>query len=292
MSDYLWDREGDDAEVARLEALLSPLAYHREPPSLPPRRRRRAVWMMAAGAAVALLALLWWRSPAGWAMTLESPDGRPISDGTLAVGAWLDTGANRARLRVAGIGAVELLPGTRARIVESGERRQLLRLERGSLSVVVNAPPRRFVVETPHATVFDLGCAFTLTVDEAGRGKLVVTAGAVALAEGAAPEVVVPAGSECGISERGPDTPYFSAAQPIPAAPIPAAPAMKIPATKTPATKLPAAKIPAVKTPTAKTPATKTPATATKTPATATKTNPPPNGLKHDSLKDLDRSIP
>ena len=81
------------------------------------------------------------------------------------------------RLRVADIGSVELGPATRARIVATGAARHELALERGSLVATIDAPPRRFVVATPRALVTDLGCAFELTVDEAGRGRLAVRAG-------------------------------------------------------------------------------------------------------------------
>ncbi len=298
MSDYLWDpgADGEDAEVAHLEALLQPLAYRGQPPSLPPRRTGRALWLLAAGATAlaALIALLVWRPPsrpAGWAMTVVR-DGHETA-GKLDVGVWLDTGDHRAQLRIVGVGTVELEPGTRVRIVESGEKRDALQLDHGAISAVVTAPPRHFVVETQHATAIDLGCAFTLSVDEAGRGKLAVSAGAVALAQEGAAEVVVTAGSECGIGERGPEAPQISAraiATPAtPVAPVKVTPSEKTETRTRTGTRPKTRTATQTQTPSSSTkPKTQTPSTKTqKTPAT-----PPSNDFSHDSLKDLDHSIP
>jgi hypothetical protein len=106
-----------------------------------------------------------------------------------------------------------------------------LELAHGTLSAQIDAPPRVFQIQTPRALVIDLGCAFDLTVDASGRGKLTVTSGKVALATGAA-EVVVPAGSACDLTDRGPGTPHTIAA-PAPAPAPAAAPKPKRPAHKT-----------------------------------------------------------
>jgi hypothetical protein len=65
-------------------------------------------------------------------------------------------------------------------------------------------------VETPASTVVDLGCAYTMQVDEAGEGELRVTEGWAAL-EWAGRESLVPAGAQCRTRRsEGPGTPYFS----------------------------------------------------------------------------------
>jgi len=76
------------------------------------------------------------------------------------------------------------------------------------------APPRLFFVETPSALAVDLGCAYELSVDENGNGKLEVTSGWVALEYGGI-ESLVPAGAVCTSRPgRGPGTPHFPDAAP------------------------------------------------------------------------------
>ena len=43
-------------------------------------------------------------------------------------------------------------------------------LDRGQIRALIWAPPRLFFVNTPSATAIDLGCAYTLKVDERGWG--------------------------------------------------------------------------------------------------------------------------
>jgi hypothetical protein len=71
------------------------------------------------------------------------------------------------------------------------------------------APPRLFIVETPTATAIDLGCKYTLEVEENGSSLLHVTLGAVAL-EHEGRETLVPAGAFCHTrASSGPGTPFF-----------------------------------------------------------------------------------
>src|SRR6185295_11964349 len=71
------------------------------------------------------------------------------------------------------------------------------------------APPRLFFVDTPSAVAADLGCAYTLEVDDQGASKLSVTSGWVAL-ELKDRESIVPAGASCDTRPGvGPGTPYF-----------------------------------------------------------------------------------
>ncbi len=130
--------------------------------------------------------------------------------GSLRVGDWLETSTDeRARVEVANIGQVEVGPNTRLRLVETRLTEHRLELKRGTLSARIYAPPRLFFVDTPSAVAADLGCAYTLEVDDAGRGLLHVTSGWVAL-EAAGRESVVPAGAACLTKPgAGPGTPFF-----------------------------------------------------------------------------------
>jgi anti-sigma factor RsiW len=130
--------------------------------------------------------------------------------GRLAVGEWLETdNSSRARINVANIGQVEIEPNSRVRLIETNSTAHRLAIARGQLKATINAPPRLFFVETPSATAVDLGCAYTLEVDDAGRSRLHVTAGWVAL-ELKGREAIVPAGAVCETEPgKGPGTPYF-----------------------------------------------------------------------------------
>jgi hypothetical protein len=76
-----------------------------------------------------------------------------------------------------------------------------MRLKRGELSAWVTAPPRLFVIETPSVEAVDLGCSYTLKVDDHGDTHLRVTRGWVAL-ERDGPDGMVPAGWSC-VTARG-----------------------------------------------------------------------------------------
>jgi hypothetical protein len=135
--------------------------------------------------------------------------------GRLAVGEWLETDASsQARVNVADIGEVDIGPNSRVRLLRTRSTEHRLALERGRLHAVIDAPPRLFIVETPSATAIDLGCSYTLEVDDAGRSRLHVTSGWVAL-ELKGREAIVPAGAVC-LTEpgKGPGTPYFDDASP------------------------------------------------------------------------------
>jgi hypothetical protein len=84
-----------------------------------------------------------------------------------------------------------------------------LELARGRMSAHIWAPPRLFFVDTPSAVAADLGCAYTLEVDDAGASLLRVTSGWVAL-QLRDRESIVPAGAACATRPGiGPGTPYF-----------------------------------------------------------------------------------
>lgn len=128
----------------------------------------------------------------------------------LGIGQWLETdGDSRAKLEVANIGNVEIDPNSRVRLLQTSESEHRLELARGRLSARISAPPKLFFVNTPSGVAEDLGCAYTLEVDDAGNSHLRVTLGWVAL-QLRERESVVPAGAACVTrSGIGPGTPYF-----------------------------------------------------------------------------------
>jgi hypothetical protein len=65
-----------------------------------------------------------------------------------------------------------------------------------------------FFVNTPSAVAVDLGCAYTLNVDDDGNGTLHVTSGYVAL-QHAGRESIISAGQMCATRrDAGPGTPF------------------------------------------------------------------------------------
>jgi hypothetical protein len=148
---------------------------------------------------------------------VETIDGAPRigstsvrNKGQLGVGQWLETdGASRAQINVASIGQVQIDANTRVRLLETQPTEHRLELARGKMSARIWAPPRLFFVDTPSAVAADLGCAYTLEVDDAGASLLRVTAGWVAL-ELKDRESMVPSGAACATRPGvGPGTPYF-----------------------------------------------------------------------------------
>jgi hypothetical protein len=130
--------------------------------------------------------------------------------GRLAVGQWLETdGDSRAQIEVGFIGQVEIDPNTRVRLVETKPTEHRLELAQGKMSARIWAPPHLFFVDTPAGVAADLGCAYTLEVNDQGIGLLHVTSGWVAL-QLKDRESMVPAGASCATQPGiGPGTPYF-----------------------------------------------------------------------------------
>jgi len=130
--------------------------------------------------------------------------------GKLAVGQWLETDdTSRARIDIGNVGQVEIDPNTRVRLVATQPTEHRLELARGRMSARISAPPKLFFVNTPSAVAEDLGCAYTLEVDDAGNSLLRVTLGWVAL-QLKDRESLVPADAACATRPGvGPGTPYF-----------------------------------------------------------------------------------
>jgi hypothetical protein len=249
--DYLWDRSGEpDPEVERLERLLGELRSSRAAPDLPSgrlegraaeldnatfeqsRRARRILpalkkghlpWIgIAAAAAIALALVGNWlaRRPDKGAWDVVALEGAPKvgsapirESGRLEVGDWLETDASsRAKINVGVIGEAEIEPNSKVRLLQARTDEHRLGLVRGKMHALIYAPKRLFFVDTPSAVAVDLGCTYTLQVDDTGASLLHVTSGLVAF-EFQGRESFVPTGALCvtrpGI---GPGTPYYSTA--------------------------------------------------------------------------------
>ncbi len=182
----------------------------------------RRSWMRAAAVAAVLMggvlaasaALGTYRS--SW--SIERVAGAPVvgtrtvtASDALREGEWLETDASsRARLSIGTLGSADVGPGSRVKLVQAGGAERALRVERGSIDARVWAPPRFFLVETIAATAIDLGCIYTLDVDESGNGRLAVRSGQVEL-RGYGLSSLVVAGTLAEMrANAGPGTPYDS----------------------------------------------------------------------------------
>ena len=214
--DSLWreievalDRNGRTAPVSSSTRVV--------PFLLKPRFALAAVGLVGLVVAVAALLMNHAPRPAGAYWDVARTQGAPrigsvlISDkAKLGIGQWLETDRNSsAQINVSDIGQVEIDPNTRVRLVETKPTEHRLELAQGRLSARISAPPKLFFVNTPSGVAADLGCAYTLAVDDAGNSLLRVTAGWVAL-QLKDRESVVPAGAACATKAGiGPGTPYF-----------------------------------------------------------------------------------
>lgn len=135
------------------------------------------------------------------------------SRGQLKTGETLETdGDSRAMIEVGQIGQVEVDSNTTLRLIRSDQNEQRFALDRGRMHASILARPRVFFVETPSALAIDLGCSYSLEVDEQGASYLQVTSGWVALALNDR-ESMVPAGAICVTKPGiGPGTPYLQTA--------------------------------------------------------------------------------
>jgi hypothetical protein len=232
--DYLWDRSGEpDPDVAHLEEVLGVLRHRGALPVLPARSERRlgdasahsglarrALFLAVPAAAVlCLVAGAGWfafgQRRLGWAVERlagqPAIDGKALDDsGRLRRGTWLETGADgRARVTVGQIGRVDVDPQTRLQLVEARGREHRMSLQHGTIHAQIWAPPKFFVVDTPSAVATDLGCAYTLQVDQSGAGLVRVTHGWVGF-EYRGRESFIPEQAVCRTRPAvGPGTPYY-----------------------------------------------------------------------------------
>lgn len=140
--------------------------------------------------------------------------------GFLPVGVWVETPVGaRVALAIGEVGRVEVGAGSKIRVLSAEPNEHRLELARGALHAKIDAPARVFSIETPHATVVDLGCEYDLEIGEGGAGELRVKKGFVALeahrpevwAPGPARSTLVPKGAQASILPgRGPGLPVWS----------------------------------------------------------------------------------
>ena len=237
--DYLWDGSGEpDPEIQKLESTLGRLRHHRAAPEFPeiaisaqPARRARFLalprwpqWAVAAAVLVIIaVGFLWLRTRpvvvtrSNWDVTrlggAPRVEGKTIAVSgprNLGLGQVLETDpSSKASLRDENTGEIEVEPGTRLRVFASKSGSKRLALERGTIHATIWAPPGEFVVATPSALAVDLGCVYTLHVDDNGDGVLRTTLGWVGF-KLAGHESFIPAGAACHTRKKtGPGTPYF-----------------------------------------------------------------------------------
>lgn len=237
--DYLWDGSGEpDPEVQKLENLLGRYRHYQPAPAFdqivverPARRWSfasfRLSFQIAAVAAVLLIGvttLLVIRARratnSGSAWEIARIAGAPrvgwhslsanSETAQLKVGQTLVTdNTSRASITLDETGRIEVDPASRVRVLASGPNRKRLSLERGTIHATIWAPPGEFVVDTPSAVAVDLGCVYTLHVDDSGAGLLRTTMGWVGF-KLSGRESFIPAGAVCATRPKiGPGTPYF-----------------------------------------------------------------------------------
>jgi len=237
--DYLWDGSGEpDPEVQKLENLLGRYRHNQPAPAFDqlvaerPARRWgfasfRFSFQIAAVAAVVLVGVATFLvirarhvSSSGPAWEIARIEGAPrvgwhslsanSETARLKVGQTLVTdSSSRASITLDETGRIEVDPASRLRVLASGPNRKRLSLERGTIHATIWAPPGEFVVDTPSAVAVDLGCVYTLHVDDSGAGLLRTTMGWVGFKLNGR-ESLIPAGAVCATRPKiGPGTPYF-----------------------------------------------------------------------------------
>lgn len=234
-SDYLWDKSGEpDPEIQRLESVLQEFQHYQPTPVFPavdaerrwkwiPRGIRFAPAMAAAAAIVVAVAIfVTHQKPsapanlAGWDVSVVS--GKPrVGFGSLvgdtrrfSVGQILETDqASRVSLQADNVGLIEVEKNTRLRLLTMVAGLKRIALDRGTIHARIWARPGEFVVDTPSALTVDLGCVYTLHVDDSGSSLVRTSMGWVGFTLNGR-ESFIPAGAACATRRNiGPGTPYF-----------------------------------------------------------------------------------
>jgi len=230
--DYLWDGSGEpDREIQSLEALLGKFRHDRPTPVFPeivpvrrwtlfPRRVRLFPVLVTTAAVVVTVTVVTFlvegRKPiptivAGWNVSrvAGSPRIGPKTMGggkegvsRLGVGQMLETDSqSRASLQADDTGQIEVDPSTRLRLLTMGAGLKRIALDRGTIHTYIWAPAGQFVVDTPSAMTVDLGCAYTLQVDDSGVGLVRTSLGWVGFKLNGR-ESFIPAGAACATRPR------------------------------------------------------------------------------------------
>ena len=242
--DYLWDGSGEpDPEIQKLEVLLGKFRHDSPTPVFPevvpdrPWNRRWAFfpWRIRLFPALATTAVFALAGIAGVAFLIHETKPSPITvvgwdvssvegiprigekaigakEGTsrLGIGQMLETdNQSRASLQSDDTGRIQVDPSTRLRLLSMGTGLRRIALDRGTIHAYIWAPPGQFVVDTASAVTVDLGCAYTLQVDDSGAGMVRTSLGWVGFKLNGH-ESFIPAGAACATRPKvGPGTPYF-----------------------------------------------------------------------------------
>ena len=239
-NDYLWDGSGEpDADILKMERALGKFRHagrapdlreiFRDLPDSQKNLRGTRLWFQFAAVAASALVVfsLWFglrlqteNQPRGIGWGVQQIAGAPrvgthsiVAPGetaTLRTGQTLETDQqSRASITVSDVGQVDVDPETRLRLAESRSSRTRMELERGTIHAMIWAPPGKFLVDTPSALAIDLGCAYTLQVDDSGAGLLRTRMGWVGFRLNGR-DAFIPAGA-VGETRKGigPGTPYF-----------------------------------------------------------------------------------
>ena len=227
--EYLWSRAGvADPDVVQLERILGRLAFAPERATLPrwrlteTRQPHRASWrffgaLVATTAAAIALVLTVARQESSPTLEVTALAGtptlasHPVSNRNLWLpGRWLETGADaRANIDIENVGRVEIAPDTRIGLLRTRPGDYRLNLAHGSMQAVIWAPPGQVSVATPSSTAVDLGCVYSMTMDDDGTGLIEVAVGWVGF-EWNGRESFIPAGATCPTRPRlGPGTPRY-----------------------------------------------------------------------------------
>ena len=238
--DYLWDGSGEpDPEIQKLEAALGRYRHNQPAPAFDgvadipamkaPKRffNLRFSFQLAAVAATLLIAATLFYFLYGPNSAVDSGPswevarlqgtprigwhslGEKSAPGKLGIGQTLVTdSSSRASISLDETGRVEVDASSRLRLIANGPGRKRLSLERGTIHATIWAPPGEFVVDTPSAVAVDLGCVYTLYVDDSGAGLLRTTMGWVGFKLNGH-ESFIPAGAVCNTRPTiGPGTPH------------------------------------------------------------------------------------
>jgi hypothetical protein len=239
--EYWWDGSGEpDPEVQKLEKALGRFRHDALAPEFRAtaetrvdRRRFRILgfgglqlWGVAASALVIVAGGIYFANSrlsgvskgSSWEVTRLAGTPRvgwrvlreKSGTGTLSIGQTLVTdGSSRASITLDETGTVEVDAGSLLRLVSNWPARKRILLERGTIHATIWAPPGEFVVETPSAVAVDLGCVYSLHVDDSGSGLLRTTMGWVGFKLNGH-ESFIPAGAVCATRPKiGPGTPYL-----------------------------------------------------------------------------------
>ncbi len=178
ISPYLWDRTPsrdpvEDAEFLRLEAHLGQYRRIARPPvQIKPTPRHWSKYLVLAASLTLVAVLSWWEL---------RPKPAPIPTAWTRNGQQLNLKEeyktnSEETVEVASIGRLRFQPGSRFRILESAQD-EVMELLEGNFDALIIADPYRFRVVTAGARLDDLGCAYEVSVNKQGAGRVEVSLG-------------------------------------------------------------------------------------------------------------------